>query len=796
STIAGAGNFPGQSTSAQPLYVVDGLAVPVTNDHDRLPDIILNLNPQDVESITVLKDATAASIWGARAANGVIVIKTKGGAFNSKLRANYNTFVNFQGKPDLDYVPFLNSRQYVQTGIELFNASHSPWQTISAQNGGGIPPLELILYNRERNLISAERATFQLDSLSNMDNRSQIKDLFHRNALLHNQTVSLTGGSDKYSFYGSASYTNTQSTTPGDKNQSYKINLRQDIKATKFLNFYVITDLSNNKSSSKRNYNFNGQNLNYQSLPYQMYRDANGNNLSIPHIVSQSDSIRRDMEARSRFNLEYNPLNEFENGKTNSDALLARINTGVTLDIFKGMRFEGTYGYVKGRNEIREFESLQSFTVRKEIAQFAVAATPAVTPRYYLPANGGRLTSVNGDQHKWDIRNQLSYNNGFGKHEVNLTLGQEAQESFSTAITNRVRGFDQSLLTQASVDWVTVASPVLNTVWPTISTLASSISNDSFSLNESTNRFTSYYAIGGYTFDRKYAINASWRNDQSNLFGKDKSAQNKPIWSVGGRWNISNEEFMKPVQWLDRLSLRLTYGIMGNSPNAGVAASEDIVGPSGSPFFPGGVGLRIITPGNPELAWERTVSTNFGLDFSIFRDRFSGNVDYYKKRTTNLIGSIFPNSLTGFTFLVGNQGSLNNDGIELNLNSTNIRARNFSWTTNLILAYNKNKLISLNTTTPITTGGQLVVSQAQEGLPVFSVFAYRYAGLNNAGAPQIRLTDGSASAVRNIATLDDISYEGTNQPVWNGGFGNNFQYKNFRLSANMVYNMGHVMRRD
>ncbi|RYE12551.1 MAG: hypothetical protein EOP51_31355, partial [Sphingobacteriales bacterium] len=445
STISGAGNFPNQSATAQPLYVVDGLAVPVTNDHDRLPDIILNLNPQDVESITVLKDATAASIWGARAANGVIIIKTKSGAFNSKLRANYNTFVNFQGKPDLDYVPFLNSKQYVQTGVELFNAAHTQWQTISAQNGGGIPPLELILYNRERNLITAAQASAQLDSLSNMDNRSQIKDLFHRNALLHNQTVSLTGGSDRYSFYGSASYTNTQSTTPGDKNQGYKVNLRQDIKATKFLNFYVITDLTSNTTSAKRNYG-----VNYQSLPYQMYRDANGNNLSIPHLVGQSDSVRRAMEARSRFNLEYNPLNEFENGNSNSDALMARINTGVTLDIYKGLRFEGTYGYIKGRNEIREFESLQSFAVRKEIAQLTVAATPATTPRYYLLTNGGRLTSVNGDQHKWDIRNQLTYNNAFGKHEVSLLAGQEAQESFSTAITNRVRGFDESLLTQSS----------------------------------------------------------------------------------------------------------------------------------------------------------------------------------------------------------------------------------------------------------------------------------------------------------------------------------------------------------
>ncbi len=791
STIGGAGNFPNQSTTAQPLYVVDGLAVPVTNDYDRLPDIILNLNPQDVESITVLKDATAASIWGARAANGVILIKTKSGAFNSKLRVNYNAFVNFQGKPELDYIPTLNSGQYVQTGIELFNAGHTQWQTISAQNGGGIPPLEKILYDYERKLITEGQMNSRLDSLSNLDNRGQIKDLFYRNAMLSNQTVSLTGGSDKYSFYGSTSYTNTVSNVPGEKNQTYKLNIRQDIKATNFLSFHIITDLTNNTASSKRNYTVDNF-----SAPYQMYRDANGRNISIPYLTNQSDSVLTSMSARSRINLDYNPLNEFDYGNTKSDGLTARLNTGFKLDIFKGLRFEGNYGYIKGKNKIREFESLQSFAVRKEIVQLTVAATPATVPKYYLPTNGGRMTSINGDQHKWDVRNQLVYDSSFGKHEVTVLVGQEAQESFSTSMQNRVRGFDESLLTQGSIDWATIAAPVLGTVWPTISTLASSLTNDSFSTNETTNRFTSYYTNAAYTFDRKYAINASWRNDQSNLFGKDKSAQNKPIWSVGGKWNISNEDFMKPIEWVNRLALRLTYGIMGNSPNSGVAASQDITGPSGSAFFPGSIGLRIITPGNPSLSWERTQTTNIGLDFSVLNDRLSANVDMYQKKTTDLIGLVYPNSLTGYVTMVGNQGSMNNKGIEIALNSSNIRGRNFSWSTNLNFAYNKNEIVKLNPSTPVTTGGQQVVAQAKEGLPVFALFAYQYAGLSNTGAPLIRLADGSESAVRNVSKPEDILYMGTNQPVWNGGLTNVFQYQNIRLSANMIFNMGHVMRRE
>lgn len=791
STIAGAGNFPSQSTTAQPLYVIDGIAVPPTNDYDRLPDIILNLNPQDVESITVLKDAAAASIWGARAANGVIIIQTRSGKFNEKLRISYSGFVNFQGKPELDYIKMLNSRQYVETGIELFNTAHTPWATISAVNGGGIPPLELILYNKERGIITEAQAAAQLEALANQDNRQQIKDLFYRDAMLNNNTLSLTGGSDKYAFYASTSYTKTISSTPGEKNDTYKINFRQDIKPLSFLSLYLITDISNTKTSGKRPYS-----VDYMSAPYVMYRDANGNNLNIPHLTGQYQENLRDMEARARVSLAYSPLDEFENGYTKSDALMARLNGGFKLNFTKNLRFDGTYGYTKGKNKITDYETLQSFTVRKEIAQFAVAASPTVVPKYYIPSNGGRLTTVNGDQHKWDIRNQLVYDQTFGKHEINAVLGQEAQENFNTSTSNRVRGFDDVLLTQGSVDYATIAGLIQNTVWPNFSTIGSLLANDTFSTNESTLRFTSYYANLGYTFNSKYTLNLSWRNDQSNLFGKSKSAQNKPTWSAGVRWNASNEDFMKQISWINRLALRATYGILGNSPNAGVAASNDIIQATSSPFFQSGIGMRIATPANPNLSWERTSMLNLGLDFGVLRDRLSASIDFYQKKTTDLIGVIFPNSLTGFASLVGNQGDLKNTGIEFNINSTNVRSNNFNWSTNWIFAYNKNKLVKVNRNAPIATAADQVQAGAVEGYPLFTVFAYQYAGLNNLGATKIRLADGTETAAITGAKPEDVVYMGTAQPIWNGGLTNNFQYKQFRLSVNMVYNMGHVMRRD
>jgi len=791
--LATTGGTTGTATTSQPLYVVDGLAQPAINPNDNLPDFILGINPQDIADITVLKDATAASIWGARAANGVIVINTKSGKFGSKMKINYNGFVNFQGKPDLGYANLLSPSQFVQTGREIFNTpgytAQYPYATVSALNGSGYTPLEYILYNPKG--ASAAAVNNSVDSLAALDNRDQIKNLLYRSAMLSNHTLSITGGGDKYAFYGSGSYTNVVSTTPGEKNETFKINLRQDIKATNFLSFYIITDISNTVGSAKRPYS-----ADYFFTPYQLFRDANGNNLSIPYLTGQSNEVLANASARARISLDYNPLNEFDYGNTQTDAFLTRLNTGFKLNIFKGLRFEGTYGYIKGANKVRDFESLQSYTVRKEIVQFTVAADPTVVPKYYLPINGGRLTTANGDQHKWDIRNQLIYDYSWGKHQLTVLAGQEAQESFVSNTQARVRGFDESLLTSQSVDFATISAPVLNTVLPTISTLASSMVNDSYATSESTNRFTSYYANLAYTFDHRYTFNTSWRRDQSNLFGKDKSAQNKPIYAVGAKWSVSNEQFMKPVNWVQDLALRLTYGITGNSPDAGVAASQDIIGPSGSAFFPNSIGARIITPGNPELSWERTANINMGLDFSVLHNRINASVDVYQKKTTDLIGLVYPNSLTGYPSIVGNQGDITNRGIELNIQSTNILTRNFSWTTTWIYAYNKNTVDKITSTTPITTGAQQVITSVAQGFPAYTLFAYRYGGLDNTGAPLVILADGTVTKNRIATKASDLAYMGSTQPVWNGGLSNNFTYKNFRLATNLVYNMGHVMRRQ
>ncbi|EHQ28951.1 TonB-dependent receptor [Mucilaginibacter paludis DSM 18603] len=778
------------SISSSPLYVVDGI---------QQTDVS-NINPQDVADITVLKDATAASIWGSRAANGVIVIVTKKGTRGDKIKVNYDAFVNFQGKPDINYFPVLNSQQFIQAAKETFDpvantyANATTFQVSSA----GLAPHESILYNQYLGKITAAQANKSLDSLASISNNQQIKNLFYRNAMLMNHTLSVSGGQKNYSVYGSMAYTDNRTSSPGQSNDTYKINLRQDFNVGKRIQLSLITDLTNNIIYSPRNISPTDQ-----FYPYQLFQDNAGNNISMPYMTTLNDATRIDFETRSRINLDYNPLNEVNLGNTKTDMLLSRNVFSANVKLIDGLNFEGTYGYTKGATRAQNFDDQQSYKVRSQVVQFTVAPTAASTPVYYLPATGANYAITNLTQRNWTVRNQLSYNKSWnnGLHQLTMLAGQEAQEQYSVTNTSSIKGWDPLLQTGTAVDYKTVTSLLNGVVWPNYAATYSLLTDGGyFSENEAPiSRFVSYYANAAYTFNHKYTINGSYRIDQSNNFGIDKAAQNKPVWSVGGKWLMTEEKFMKDVTWVDNLALRATYGITGNAPQPGTAASYDIISVSSSSFLPNSRGLQVGTPANRKLTWESTATINLGLDFSVFKNRLSGAVDIYRKKTTNLLGNVTTNGFTGYPTIFGNLGDLQNKGIELSLTSVNIRTRKFGWSTTLNGAYNKNVITSLNISAPVTTGSGtngMVNQQFVTGYAGYALFAYEFAGLDNLGDPQIRLANGTVTKTPNISKPGDIKYMGTTQPPWSGGLSNNFNYQSFGLSFNAIFNLGHVMRRD
>lgn len=776
------------NSNKSPLVVVDG--VPLDN--------IASLNPQDVEDITVLKDASAASIWGARAANGVIVISTRKGGKNEKLSMEYDGFVNFQGRPDIDYYPVLNSRQFIQAATDIFRPDLYPWATVSAYTGlgsTGVPPHNVILYNRHRGLISDAQAAASLDSLAAISNLSQIRDIWYRPALLTNHTLSVRGGGKSYGIYGSLAYTGTQSNRPGETNNAYKINVRQDYNVNKRMDVYLITDLTNVRTSAPRNIEADNR-----ALPYQLFRDAQGNPLSIPYVRQLSDSTRKAFEGKSGINLDYNPLQEYGYGYTKSDLLAARVTAGLTVRLVDGLSFSGVYGLFRTTERTRSFDDSRSYLVRNEAVQFTVpAANPAQRPVYHLPVNGGRYALSNAMQNNWTVRNQLAYERAWNgqQHQLSLLAGQEAQEQLAESSQSVIRGYNELLQTYPAIDYATLSTTgVANPVMPNNGSRSLLANAQPFGETETRIRFLSYYGNVGYTYNRRYTLSGSLRLDQSNLFGKDRSSQNKPVWSVGARWDLGEERFMEQGLF-NHLSLRTSYGLTGNSPIPGTAASYDILAAQSGSALPGNTGLTITTPANAALTWESSRTLNIGLDFGILRrNRLNGSVDFYSKQTDNLIGRMEVNPLSGYSTVTGNFGNMRNTGIEVSLRSINVEAGRFRWMSQLVLAYNRNEITKLNQPAAIATGAQKASAVYLAGHPAFAVFAYDFAGLDTLGDPLIRLQSGKVTKDRNAALPGDVVYMGTYQPVWNGGLSNIFTFGNLELAANIIYNFGNVMRRD
>ncbi|MDO6430004.1 SusC/RagA family TonB-linked outer membrane protein [Flavitalea sp. BT771] len=792
------------NSTKSPLIIVDGVELPGNNTSpDALTNVlnsanpIANINPQDIADITVLKDASAASIWGAKAANGVIVITTKKGRAGENLKVEYDGYYIFQGRPDRGYIPKLNSQQYITAAREIF-PEYAPFNTWgSVQSVAPVPPHLQVQYDRYRGLITQAQADKSLDSLAGISNSGDVSDIFYRRAATTNHTVSISGGTRAYTYYGSLSYTGIQNNVPGQKNNSYKINLRQDVNVNTRVQISFITDLTNTATSGNAIGIDSGIAVPDVALvPYQRFRNANGNPLAVNFMGKYSDSLRQDYQARSRINLDYVPVNEINAGYFKGNVLSGRIVGGAKVTLLKSLRFEGTYGYSTMSSNTRTVLSQGSYGVRNELLNFTQAPTVGSVPQYWLPATGGRLTENNATQKNWTVRDQLIFDQSWNEHQLTVLAGQEATSI--TPVTTQViyRGWDDQLQLSRPVNYDTLAKGIDGTVTGQPGILPNNLSGGEGIIT----RTTSYYSSLSYAYLSKYVLNGSWRIDKSNLFGFDQSAQNRPVWSVGGKWMLAREKFMTSLTWLDRLDLRLTYGITGNAPTPGTAASFDILLAQSNVNYVNQTGYVISTPANSKLTWEGTSVYNTGLDFSLMGGRLAGSIDGYLKKTHDLIGPLKTAPLTGYATVTGNFGDLENKGIELLLNSLNVVSKNFFWRTTLIFGYNRNKITELAASTPITTGVGMIATNGSApffvGRPAYTVFAYNYAGLNSVGDPQIRQADGKVTAAATASTAQDVLYMGSSQPSWTGGLFNTLLYKRFQLSINITYNMGHVLFRD
>lgn len=788
-TIRGVSTLYG---TKRPLIVVDNF--PIEGD-------INSINPNDVESITILKDAAAASIWGARAANGVIVITTKQGK-KGDITFQYNNSFQFQAKPDISYLDRLSSANDIDVERKLMTPKYEAnlLNTFSAFSKFGKLYMDSVAGR-----ITPSAYLDAVNQLKGLDNTQQIKDLLMQSSFTQNHSFSFSGGNEKNQYYGSLNYTNSNGYNLKEKNDNYTVFLKSQHQVTDRLSFGV-----------NANINFsNGQQAPVSALsifklkPYNMLQDANGNPLVLNRNAdpaNQNNSNEFTIAQRNAWGLgdeSYYPLNEINNKELTNRNIAQRIQAELNYKIVEGVKLNLSYQLEKGSMANRAYVRESQADLVKEINDFItptlnsngqIATNPdgtLLTPTYNVP-QGSKLSELRSDYTGHVIRGVVTVDKTIeNDHQIAAQIGVENKQSTSSSNSQTKYGYDDLTLKFVNVDWQRLQSLPLS-----LKTVGGGFGgiNDYFTYLE--DRFVSAFGNASYTFKNKYVASGSIRIDQTNLFGTDPKYLYKPMWSAGVAWNATNEDFLSDHPILNTLQVRATYGINGNIPkNSG----PFMIASAGINFVTNLPSNKITVPANNSLRWESTATTNFGLDFDLFGYRINGKLDYYQRNTTDILGDDEINPTYGFTNAQINSASMTNKGVEVQLTSKNIAGSDFRWSTTFMYAFNKNKIThsslspSFSNPRSIANGSPYLV-----GMPYGGLYSLRFAGLSP-DKGQLRLLNADGGIEPNgvlTSRLDFAYYSGNKRPVHNGAFSNMFSYKGLDLSFMFVFYAGNVARQN
>nr|WP_067054250.1 SusC/RagA family TonB-linked outer membrane protein [Mucilaginibacter sp. L294] len=773
-TVRGVSTF---MSSTEPLIVLDNF--PYEGE-------IANINPNDVESITILKDAAAASIWGARSGNGVIIITTKKGRKNQAMKINFNSNITIANKPDLSYdLGFLNSKDYIEAEQYLFNNGFFDSDLKNTTTRPIISPAVEIMAKLKAGTITADDANSQLDILRNIDVRNDYTKYVYQKAINQQYSLGLRGGTDKLTYSLSGGIDKDRSNLIRNGYNRISLNslntysLTKNIELTAGINYSQNTTLRNN-SFAYDAYSVGGK---YGYLfPYAQLADANGSPLAVSTPIR--DSYLNDAESKGFLDWHNRPLDEiaFADNTTKINDLLTRF--GIKYKIIPQLSAEINYQNEHQQITTQNNQSQSTYYVRNLINKYSVYNASNSTFTYNFPL-GGILTQSNYDWHSNNLRGQFNYDQAFNKHNITAIAGAEIRELQTTGIGQTLFGYDDQFGTSNT-------ALNYNTTYPTNPSGSSRLPDIGGSVSGVLNRYVSYYTNIAYSYDNRYTLNLSGRKDGANLFGAKVNDKITPLWSAGLGWNASREEFYH-FALIPYLQLRATYGFNGNVYENGSAFL------TGRYFTDGTTGAQDIanvTAPNPELQWEKIRNINFGIDFEFAKSILKGSIEFYQKDGKDLIQPTVLAPQTGFLTYTANTANTHTTGWDITLTSQNFN-RGLKWSTTLLFSAIKDRVIRYDaprTSTSISNFGGVV------GKPLFAIYAYKWAGLDpQTGAPQGYL-NGKVSqdytGIVNNFNPDSLVYAGSSRPTVFGAFRNDFYYKGFGLSVNMRYSFGFVTRRS
>lgn len=684
---------PPTLTPGSPLYVIDG--VPTFDGMD-----LSSLNGNDIKSITVLKDAAASSIYGARAANGVIVVETKSGA-KGKTRIMYSSQIGFSSFTNLN--ERLNSSQLQELYVEgLINNTTNGINTTNEalsflqSPGGSITP-----FNVNKNTNWANELT--------------------RNAVIKQHNLSVSGGNNSNRYYFSLGYLENESPLKEIDFNRVTVRLKYDTEVSKNLNITTNIGYGNTKSNNHET----------GSSYYSPFK-------SIYLLRPDLSTYTADGTYDTSYNFAINPLGILTDETRALETNDFRSDLNLKYEFIPNITLEtslsGNYRLNENYNNFPDyigkgFNNGSSFGIQRNTNTFI-----------------------------WNGRALLRYLYSFKEdHELNMFAGIENN------------GVDIKA-TNVSVDNLRTGAE----------TLDNGETVDTFTTRRE-NTISSAFLNASYSYQNKYLANASYRRDGSSRFGENKKYGN--FYAIGLGWNIHKEAFMVDNTLLNQLKLRVSYGINGNDQIDPFGYSGTF---SGTGTYNGTNVATIASAGNASISWEKNATFDIGVDFSILNNRISGYIDYYNRRTSDLLYNLPVSSLNGDTFVFQNFGGMQNSGVEISLNTKNIVAENgFSWTTGINITTNNNKITELETD-EIISGNYL----RKIGEDFNTLNLYGYAGVDPDTGSELYYTDETETSTTAVLSQAVKYNQGKTTPDFYGSLVNTFTYKNFSLTAQLYTSWG------
>lgn len=769
----------------EPVWVVDGVIqetpLPfnasefdtqggITEDnYDYIRNFVGNsiswLNPMDIDNITVLKDASATAIYGVRAANGVIVIKTKRGKMGTAT-VSYSGGVNFGERVSYNALERMNSKERVAVSREIFERGLIASTSGANYGVGYAAALNKYLFKE----ISAEEFESQVARMETMN--TDWFDILYRNPVSHNHSVSLSGGYDKARYYASASYRNTKGTAIGNDSQSYGAHVGLNFNFSP--KFHVSADVSMAYTTT------NGF---FKSISPYTY--AINTNRAIAAYEDNGALSYYTHENGKRYNI----INERDNsGNKNTNlSMTSSINAyyNITPELKFNTMFNLNTSSVKGESWATEYTNYIALLRFYEYN----AALPN-SPEYLnspLP-RGGELNTDNTTQLSWGWRNSLQYDKVFNEvHAITAMIGLEMNSTKYDGVSDTRYGY----LPNRGKSFATVPTTLKN---PIKGDLRGNELLEKYNpaITDTKVNTMGYYFTLNYAYDNRYVVNFSVRGDGSNRFGQYKNEKFNPVWAGGLRWNVAKEKWFQEQDIVSDLALRASFGYQRNMAS-NFSSSLILKIPTGAASssvdsHTGDYLLNIKSIPYDDLRWEKTFSQNYGADFGLFNNKLRVGIEYYYKKGTDIITTIPLPREYGIENLPVNSGSMVNKGYEISLGFTPIRTKDFTWNMSVNTGKNWNEVTkvgmqSMNWETAKSG------SFNKAGYAVGSFWAFNFDGIDKeTGYPIIDLSTEPGADLTDPTSY--MVYAGKMDPDFTGGLGMSFRYKDFTLSTSLYLQLG------